>query len=80
MQEKACEIYKDNKLFGTRTQDQYSWMTYSEFGEIVQTCRKVLAQHNIASGTGVAIISNNRYEWAATSYAALSLGAPVIPM
>lgn len=42
--------------------------------------RNVLASHNIGVNDKVAVISDNRVEWAVTFFAANSLGAQIIPM
>lgn len=55
-------------------------MTYAEFGREVEKCRNVLASHNIGVNDKVALISDNRVEWAVTFFAANSLGAQIIPM
>jgi long-chain acyl-CoA synthetase len=46
----------------------------------VDKCRSVLASHNIGRNDKVAMISDNRVEWAVTYFAANSLGAQIIPM
>lgn len=40
----------------------------------------MLASHNIGRDDKVALISDNRVEWAVTYFAANSLGAQLIPM
>jgi hypothetical protein len=80
LQTTACKIYKTNKLFGTRKGNQYEWMTYEEFGNCVDETRKVLKQHDIGFDDKVALISNNRVEWASILYSTQSLGGQVVPM
>lgn len=46
----------------------------------VDKCRSVLASHNIGIDDKVAMISDNRVEWAVIYFAANSLGAQIIPM
>jgi long-chain acyl-CoA synthetase len=46
----------------------------------VDKCRSVLSSHNIGQDDKVALISDNRVEWAVTYFAANSLGAQIIPM
>ena len=48
--------------------------------EQVEKCRSVLASHNVGIDDKVAMISDNRVEWAVTFFAANSLGAQIIPM
>jgi long-subunit acyl-CoA synthetase (AMP-forming) len=80
MQEKSCEMYKDKNLFGVKNGSTFDWITYKEFGKQVQCFRNVLKHHNIGKNDKVAIISNNRIEWAVTMYAAAGLGAQIVSM
>lgn len=47
---------------------------------MVQRFRYVLKQHNIGVDDKVALISNNRVEWAVAYYATLGMGAQIVPM
>ncbi len=80
MQVRACEMYAANPAFGTRVGDKYEWITYKQFGEKVQLFRNVLSRHQIGKDDKVALISNNRVEWAVAIYATMSLGAQLVPM
>ena len=80
MQEKSCEIFKDKPLFGTRNGPKFDWLTYGDFAKEVNKFRWVLAHHGIGKNDKVAIISNNRTEWAVVAYASASLGAQYVPM
>jgi len=80
LQINACKKYSTNKLFGTRRGNAFEWMTYGEFGELVEETRKVLKQYDIGVNDKVALICNNRVEWAAILYATHSLGGQVVPM
>lgn len=72
--------YGARPLFGTKTQGEWRWITYAEFGAIVDRCRGGLSRLGVGRGDRVAIISNNRVEWAAGAYAAYGLGAAWVPM
>lgn len=80
--EQSVKNFKDQPLFGTKVDGKYQWSTYGEFGEEVANFRAALAGMGIAPGSGdtVAVISNNRQEWAAGAYATYSLGARYCPM
>lgn len=67
-------------LFGEKRNGQWQWMTYAQFGQKVDDLRGGLAQLGIGAGDKVAVISNNRYEWAVGAYATYSLGAAYVPM
>jgi len=77
----SVAAFPDNQLFGQRTPDgSWDWMTYAEFGEAIDQARGGLASLGVTSGDRVAIISDNRTEWAVGAYAAYSLGAAWVPM
>jgi hypothetical protein len=81
MQQKACKLFADRDMFGIRAGNKYEWMKYKEFDAQVQKFRNVLVNHHhIKKGDKVALISNNRIEWAVTKFALASIGAPLVPM
>jgi long-subunit acyl-CoA synthetase (AMP-forming) len=80
MQHQTAIEYKDRELFGTRVGDKFEWMTYAEFGKQVQLFRNVLAHHKIGKNDKVAVISNNRVEWAVAMYAVAGVGGQLVPM
>lgn len=80
MQQKASQHFAENRLFGTRKGNDYEWITYKEFGVLVDNTRKVLHKLGIGFNGRVALISNNRVEWAAIQFAAMSLGGQMVPM
>src|SRR5688572_67278 len=67
-------------LFGTKKDGNWEWITYAQFGEMVDKCRAGLALLGVKKGDRVAVISNNRVEWAAAAYATYGLGAAYVPM
>jgi long-chain acyl-CoA synthetase len=76
----SIEQFVDRPLFGTKRGGSWEWTTYGEFGEMVDNTRSGLAGLGIGLGDKVAIISDNREEWAVVAYAAYGLGAAVVPM
>lgn len=78
--ENGVKEYFDRDAFGTRVGDKYEWITYGEFGVMVDKFRRVLSQHKIERGDKVTLISNNRVEWAVAMYAVTGLGAALVPM
>ncbi|MGM0576835.1 MAG: AMP-dependent synthetase/ligase [Myxococcota bacterium] len=77
---KSIERYPDNRLFGVKRDGRYQWITYREVGEQVKHFRAGLASLGVGKGDKVAIIANNRPEWAVGAYATYSLGAQYVPM
>ena len=80
LQQKATEAYTTNPMFGTKVGNAFEWITYSEFDLEVAKFRIVLKQHDIGIDDKVALISNNRTEWAIAKYATVGLGAQIVPM
>ena len=67
-------------LFGAKKGGKWDWMTYAEFGGKVERLRAGFASLGIERGDRVAIISNNRPEWAIAGYACNGRGAAFVPM
>ena len=81
MQEKACDLYKDRPSLGTKKGNSFEWASFGDLNSLVAAYRFVLNdKYGIVSGDKVALISNNRLEWAVSMYAVLSLGAQIVPM
>lgn len=82
MQSRSCQVFAKKNLFGTYSAEskKFEWMTFEEFGKKVDTCRAALKDLGLQSYDKVAIISNNRWEWAAIASAAYSLNAHLVPM
>ncbi len=80
LEKRSTTRYADRELFGTKTDGQWRWMTYGEFGKLVDQFRGALASLGIGAGDKVGIISNNRVEWAVAAYATYGLGAAFVPM
>jgi long-chain acyl-CoA synthetase len=67
-------------LFGTKKDGTWVWTTYAQFGEMVESFRGGLASIGVQRGDKVAVIADNRVEWAVTAYACYGLGAAMVPM
>jgi len=80
--EEGVKAFSDHPLFGTKNSagTDYDWVTFSEIGRRVDDLRGGLASIGVGQGDGVAIIANNRVEWAVACYATYGLGARFIPM
>jgi long-chain acyl-CoA synthetase len=76
----SLKRYGPLELFGTKTGDQWRYITYADFGKLVEQMRGGLATLGVGRGDKVGIISNNRVEWAAIAYAVYGLGAVIVPM
>lgn len=76
----AIKTFPDSPLFGTKKAGAWQWMTYLEFGKQTDAFRAGLASLGLERGDRVAIISNNRPEWAIAAYACFGLGVAFVPM
>jgi long-chain acyl-CoA synthetase len=78
---RSCERYAGNPLFGTRQPDgSWDFITYGEFGGLVDTARAGFMGLGLGAGDVAAVISNNRVEWAVGAYATYGCGAMYVPM
>jgi len=81
--EASVERFADRELFGVLhldKGDQIDWTTYRQFGALVDQFRSGLHKLGVRRGDAVAVISNNRLEWAVAGHATFSLGAYFVPM
>ncbi|MFZ0492523.1 MAG: long-chain fatty acid--CoA ligase [Acidimicrobiia bacterium] len=78
--EHAVKEYVGRPVFGTKVGETWQWTSYEEFGRLVEQMRGGLAQLGVSPGDRVAIIANNRVEWAVVAGATYMLGATVVPM
>jgi long-chain acyl-CoA synthetase len=76
----AVSKYASKPLFGSRRSDGWHWLTYGEFGKLAEDCRAGLTGIGVKPGDRVAVISNNRLEWAVGAFGTFTLGAVYVPM
>jgi long-chain acyl-CoA synthetase len=76
----ALKTFPDLPLFGVKKSGEWRWMTYLEFGRKTDAFRAALAGLGVGKGDRVAIVANNRPEWAIAAYACFGLGAVFVPM
>ncbi|MCB9716818.1 MAG: long-chain fatty acid--CoA ligase [Myxococcales bacterium] len=80
MQRRACERYRDAPALGTKVSGRFEFISYAELGRRVDRFRGALARLGVGRGDVVAVIANNRVEWAVGAYATYSLGGRYVPM
>ena len=78
--ESSVERFADRPLFGVLRGDDVQWTSYREFSALVDKMRSGLHKLGVRAGDAVAVISNNRLEWAVGQHAAIGLGARYVPM
>ncbi|OJH41363.1 AMP-dependent synthetase/ligase [Cystobacter ferrugineus] len=77
---KSIANFGPRPLFLEKKNGQWVEMTYIQFGQKVDDLRGGLVQLGVRPGDRVAVISNNRHEWAVGAYATYTLGAAYVPM
>ncbi|MDF3071608.1 MAG: long-chain fatty acid--CoA ligase, partial [Polyangiaceae bacterium] len=80
MWERIAVRYAERPLFGEKEDSGWVWLTFTQVAEQVDAFRAALASLGVGPGDRVALISDNRVEWAVTVHATLSLGAAYVPM
>src|SRR6476660_9919110 len=77
---KAAEIYGPNVAVRYKEGDQWLSKTFAEVQEIVMPLALGLVELGIQKGDRVSILGNTRPEWTYFDFAALSIGATVVPI
>jgi long-chain acyl-CoA synthetase len=77
---KAAEIYGPNVAVKYKEGDQWLSKTFAEVREIVMPLALGLVELGIQKGDRVSILGNTRPEWTYFDFAALSIGATVVPI
>ncbi|OUS28705.1 hypothetical protein A9Q99_11255 [Gammaproteobacteria bacterium 45_16_T64] len=80
MQRRACRVFAQNPLYGTKIDNSFVWTTFGDFGHSVEQLRSGLLSFGIKKGDAVGIISGNRLEWAVAAYAIYGLGGVCVPL
>lgn len=80
MQRRAVAQFGHCDCFGTKVEGEMQWLTYQQVGEQIDQFRAALAKLGVQRGDKVAVIANNRVEWAVGAYASYGLGAHYVPM
>jgi long-chain acyl-CoA synthetase len=76
----ATKEFASRELFGTKKDGAWVWTTYADFSSMVEKARAGLATIGVKRGDKVAVIADNRVEWAVVAYACFGLGAAMVPM
>jgi long-chain acyl-CoA synthetase len=78
--ERSVEAHRERPLLGSKVDGAWHWTTYGELAETVDALRAGLAGLGVGPGDRVAMIADNRIEWAVACYATYGLGASFVPM
>jgi long-chain acyl-CoA synthetase len=78
--EDAVRRFGASRALGQEDRGEWQWTSYRELGEQVDRVRGGLASLGVSRGDRVALVSDNRIEWAVISFAAHGLGAALVPI
>jgi long-chain acyl-CoA synthetase len=77
---RSAEMYGDSPAVRYKDGEQWVDRSFNEVVEIVRPLALGLAELGIAKGDRVSILGNTRPEWTYFDFAALSIGATVVPI
>jgi long-chain acyl-CoA synthetase len=72
--------YGDKPALGSRKSHGWEWTSFRQLGEMVDHVRSGLAALGAEPGDRIAVIANNRLEWAVCAYACYTRGVSYVPM
>ena len=78
--ERSCSEHAERPVFGTKLGDRWVWTSYRDLGRAIAELRAGLAELGVGRGDRVAIVANNRVEWAVSAFATYGLEAIFVPM
>ncbi|MGE0321427.1 MAG: long-chain fatty acid--CoA ligase [Polyangiaceae bacterium] len=78
--EKSAETHASRTLFGTKQGSDWKWIDYQTFKRDVDRFRAALKELGVGPGDKIAVIADNRVEWAVGCYATYGLRAAYVPM
>lgn len=77
---RSMKAHSQRPLFGVRSAVGWRWLTYGDLAAQVNACRGALAQIGVGPRSVVAVVADNRPEWAAAAYATYGRCAAYVPM
>jgi long-chain acyl-CoA synthetase len=78
--DRSTKQFESRDLFGTKSSGAWKFISFGEFRQLTDKVRGGLKKLGVRAGDRVAIVSNNRVEWAAAAYATFGLRAAFVPM
>ncbi len=77
---RSVETYAEKPAMLVKREKQFRPITYRELGRRVFAFARALYELGVREGDRVAVLSENRPEWAITDWATISLGAITVPI
>ncbi len=78
--QKTVKDHAARRFLGEKKQGTWQYISYEEFGRMVDAARGGLASLGVQKGDRVAAIADNCTEWAVMAFATFTLGAIYVPM
>ncbi|HET8932955.1 MAG TPA: AMP-binding protein, partial [Polyangiales bacterium] len=78
--QQSVERFAERRAFGTQRGRDWHFITYAELDAAVTKARAALAHLGVGRGDRVAIVSENRLEWAILAHATFQRRAIFVPM
>jgi long-chain acyl-CoA synthetase len=78
--ERSCRDHASRLFLGAKLAGSWWWIAYAEFLPLVQAFRGGLGNLGVGPGDAVAIVSDNRLEWAVACCGTYACGAALVPM
>ncbi|HVJ21134.1 MAG TPA: long-chain fatty acid--CoA ligase [Polyangiaceae bacterium] len=78
--DRSTKKFESRELFGTKSSGSWTFGTFKDFRELTDRVRGGLKKLGVGPGDRVAMVANNRVEWAACAYATYGLRAAFVPM
>jgi len=78
--DRSTKKFESRELFGTKSSGSWTYGTFKDFRELTDRVRGGLKKLGVGPGDRVAMVANNRVEWAACAYATYGLRAAFVPM
>src|SRR5690242_19558100 len=76
----SVRTYAERPALGEKRDGGWTWISFEEYGARVAAMRGALAKLGVGAGDRVAIIANNRVEWAVAAHATYSRRGWFVPM
>ncbi|MCC6524741.1 MAG: AMP-binding protein [Polyangiaceae bacterium] len=80
MWERSAARFATAPLFGAKVDGTWRYTTYGEVDRRVRALRASLGALGVGRGDRVALVCDNRVEWAVVAHATYGLGAALVPM
>ena len=76
----SCTSYSHKPALATKNGNEWEWTTFGQLHTMIDNARGGLHNMGVKPNDMVAVISNNRLEWAVCCYATYGLKAAYVPM